>query len=1812
MAKSVTPAGDAINMPCSSEAGPSSACRESFPYVNMREVDATPDEQPQNENSASTPNKSRNPADDYIFLDADQIRQQNSALAGDDSDFEGASIVSEIRFRDPKRQVGTAYFDYQAREHDELSLKRGSVVEIIKKDCDEDGWIEAKIDNKRGMVPKNYIGLIGSQPNLIEFSQIQNSTKIIGTGGSSDVYLGTFRNQQIALKIPKKKQGMDVMKIREALEREALFLSRLKHDHIVGFIGMSLHPMLLVLELCEGGTLFNLCRRMSSSDALTVVTWAKQVASAMEHLHNREDPLVHADLKADNVLIKEIPCECGLNSDNWKDPSNYPEEDGPMQYVCRECGGRPLKFLTLKLTDFGLSRSVNTKRGSICGSWSWMPPEVIEKNQYSKQSDVWSFGVFLWEVLSCKIPFTNYDAHVIMIAIVERKKTLPLPENCPEELQAVFGGCWKRRAAERHSFSTIIKLLEEAEQVIDIKYKWNVTDENQKHDKTHQTLSEIAREIEEGKIKLDHWITQWNALAKGVTLPPPAPVTRRKGKKGKLDKHSIGAPLDFRHNVEIKEVKGSPDGSSQTDPDSKRFVINLKYPEPSVPEDPEPSSERIPTTPRHSETPSDPRFQRNSRNPIPSPEVNLQRAKNQNPKGGYTPTPHSSQFGLNRLYLESQSNGFLTPGSSTSGLSTLPRIPKNCQHLLQRPRNCQNVPKTEVHQKSAWNCRPCCASQYLGANLGSRFGALVRKNSKSNPELANIGVRRSNIDPTISRLCNHLTTKISPSEISESARQHSPNWHHSNSYINQTITMREDGQAPRNSTHIGRKSPKTETSGPKISRDHSYVALSADDDPDNFHQRYRNRRTRGSLDHTSTEEATDQESSSPPLTTRTLGRTNAFRRKQIDSLKSPNQILRGPPTPTSSYDSSVSAEALARPQIFNEDVNANYRTKEKPKSNSPPKISVCSTNSEDEGNSSIGSRTNNGSLERCTKEAAKNHSPGFGMVNHQGSGSFSGTNSSIASANCAENGKSPNIMLAGNGKEPGQSVPAQDCISERTVEIPTSMLTPTPKTPSHHFGSSICGRPSFDAGTSGSRSRKSSANANSIFYVHEYERSDSCTSELSAQDSETSMPRRRSGSSKRLQNLLMSPFKKLGSGGNRHSNTSHASKVCNCSAYGDPGQCICIDNAERTIVERAVCYHPHHHHNSVDEYPCLRSYGGRELRRAVEMPPIPFIIHPDRTGARDIVHVPISHGLRNFRFVKHADNPEKQRQRHRTESATASVAFTTTNGQNMCPFSFYTPSDSTPSSTGPGPIFRTSPGESRRHNSTSSGISLSTASKNSPSGAHLSITTVIEMQSPTRSQAHTPRISEQPVFPHDSNLVSGRAPGLTQSYTDLQRQFESTDTPSDTASSTLYPPYDILHQRSKSNDQPSDSGSGSTSSSVQAVSVRTLADKLAEKIPDGPVRNMSYVPMSNSVYQHKEKGEERKMQRPLPKVDKTRVPPLPIRKPPAIPTANTPNSTARQKAASEGKPTPMPRNAATNVTASSRNKKEISLPKSTAPIPNQSDAQKPNASGSKPETGGIKRPTTLNLSLKGPKMPQPVLVGTGFIGRSQSSYSTSSGRGLDSGLCTAESNGAKNAVHQQMAHSQSQQNCRHMSQSEMSSPDSHSSSISSHGGTAGAHAMDPTQRNTTATNSSDTASSPSPSSPVVASPYVLLCDNDPNPVLERVPENHLYTKVRKPKEKLPPAALSQPISIQPERSKIAKDLPLPRSVAPKPPIQKRPVPDPPSRFNMEKTRVPQLHPKLPRSQNYANGSGNRPQVPSHTKKSQNYENPQSQTPTDPM
>nr|CAD2182486.1 unnamed protein product [Meloidogyne enterolobii] len=236
------------------------------------------------------------------------------------------------------RRVGTTCWDYQAKEKDELSFRHGSVVEILNDESCEDGWVMARIDKKKGMVPGNYVVLVGTGPNLINPEDVKRGD-LLASGG--------FANE-VALKIPKSSTEDN----REDLEREALILSRIKHENIVGFFGYSLDPLLIALELCRGGALINLYRRMASSDILTVICWAKQVASAIQHLHSRDDPVIYADLKAENVLIKEIPCLCGLDDESWKIVTNYTKNN-----CCRKCKGLRIDLITLKISDFNVSKN---------------------------------------------------------------------------------------------------------------------------------------------------------------------------------------------------------------------------------------------------------------------------------------------------------------------------------------------------------------------------------------------------------------------------------------------------------------------------------------------------------------------------------------------------------------------------------------------------------------------------------------------------------------------------------------------------------------------------------------------------------------------------------------------------------------------------------------------------------------------------------------------------------------------------------------------------------------------------------------------------------------------------------------------------------------------------------------------------------------------------------------------------------------------------------------------------------------------------------------------------------------------------------------------------------------------------------------------------------------------------------------------------------------------------------------------------------------------------------------------------------------
>lgn len=136
--------------------------------------------------------------------------------------------------------------------------------------------------------------------------------------------------------------------------------------------------------ICKGGSLGRLLSvRKIGFPPNILIKWALQVSQGMFYLHEEalpnKIPVIHRDLKSSNILLSE-------------DAVN---------------GEHRLKDIVLKLTDFGLARELQktTNEMSAAGTYSHMPPEVIKSSTYSKASDVWSFGVLLWELLTGEVPY---------------------------------------------------------------------------------------------------------------------------------------------------------------------------------------------------------------------------------------------------------------------------------------------------------------------------------------------------------------------------------------------------------------------------------------------------------------------------------------------------------------------------------------------------------------------------------------------------------------------------------------------------------------------------------------------------------------------------------------------------------------------------------------------------------------------------------------------------------------------------------------------------------------------------------------------------------------------------------------------------------------------------------------------------------------------------------------------------------------------------------------------------------------------------------------------------------------------------------------------------------------------------------------------------------------------------------------------------------------------------------------------------------------------------------------------------------------
>ncbi|XP_036002888.1 mitogen-activated protein kinase kinase kinase 11-like [Fundulus heteroclitus] len=359
--------------------------------------------------------------------------------------------------------VWTALFDYEASCKDELTLRKGDLVEVLSQDSEisgDEGWWAGKVNNKVGIFPSNYgsfkpsgyaklpaasvveelnHAVVGSvDPEEVDFREL-SLEEVIGVGGFGKVYRGTWRGELVAVKAARQDPDEDISVTAQNVRQEAHLFAMLTHRNIIALKGVCLQEpnLCLIMEYASGGALSRaLAGRRIPPHIL--VNWAVQIARGMLYLHNEAIvPVIHRDLKSNNILLAQ-----------------------PIENECME-------GLTLKITDFGLAREWHkTTKMSTAGTYAWMAPEVIKSSTFSKGSDVWSYGVLLWELLTGEAPYRGIDGLAVAYGVAVNKLTLPIPSTCPEPFAQLMSECWDQDPHRRPDFCSILTQLTALEQQV--------------------------------------------------------------------------------------------------------------------------------------------------------------------------------------------------------------------------------------------------------------------------------------------------------------------------------------------------------------------------------------------------------------------------------------------------------------------------------------------------------------------------------------------------------------------------------------------------------------------------------------------------------------------------------------------------------------------------------------------------------------------------------------------------------------------------------------------------------------------------------------------------------------------------------------------------------------------------------------------------------------------------------------------------------------------------------------------------------------------------------------------------------------------------------------------------------------------------------------------------------------------------------------------------------------------------------------------------------------------------------------------------
>ncbi|XP_021747486.1 serine/threonine-protein kinase STY8-like [Chenopodium quinoa] len=363
-------------------------------------------------------------------MDAKTSEESNYLIRAKQSDNENGDLMSKLK---GKGSLSSKEVFYRADKIDLKSLDLQLEKELNKV------WSK-RLDTNR---PK--------EEWEIDFSKLELK-HLVAHGTYGSVYRGTYDNQDVAVKLLDwGEDGMataaDSASLRAAFQQEVVVWQKLHHPNVTKFVGASMGTSNLklpeknssqkaprslssrvccvVVEYIPGGTLkqFLIRNRRKKLAFKVVIQLALDLARGLSYLHSKK--IVHRDVKTENMLL------------------DYEK--------------------TVKIADFGVAR-VEAQNPSdmtgATGTYGYMAPEVLDGQPYDHKCDVYSYGICIWEIYCCAMPYAELSFSEVSSAIVARNLRPQIPRCCPNSLANIMKRCWDAIPEQRPEMDEVVRMLE--------------------------------------------------------------------------------------------------------------------------------------------------------------------------------------------------------------------------------------------------------------------------------------------------------------------------------------------------------------------------------------------------------------------------------------------------------------------------------------------------------------------------------------------------------------------------------------------------------------------------------------------------------------------------------------------------------------------------------------------------------------------------------------------------------------------------------------------------------------------------------------------------------------------------------------------------------------------------------------------------------------------------------------------------------------------------------------------------------------------------------------------------------------------------------------------------------------------------------------------------------------------------------------------------------------------------------------------------------------------------------------------------------